>query len=360
MSDPASVRPVLLQFVEHLSLPQELSRQCHQLFEPTAEAGGGRSEGDLLDAIADRVSQYISLSRQQRTEALATLLSLNGRISGVASSLEHVTAVASQAFEANQEFNAMIQAEVAGLDLSLQEVEDTTSVKRVVSIAARSITSYLDDKTSFDADRRAQFERDLSTIRVATSQMEGKLVEQCQKATHSGALEMRDPLTGCYNRMAYLDHAARAHACWRQSGDALSLVFLGIDHLNQVNEQFGHKAGDQVLRVIAKLAQEELKDRGTLFRNGGGEFVCLLRGASASRAFQLAEQLRQQVLGFRFHSKGEKIDISLSCGVAQLTTDDDMDGVFERAYGALRAARTGTGNRTVCANETGPDPANRL
>ncbi|ERI50730.1 hypothetical protein N878_25050, partial [Pseudomonas sp. EGD-AK9] len=134
---------------------------------------------------------------------------------------------------------------------------------------------------------------------------------------HLHDLAYRDPLTGLGNRKAFneqlqhdLDQALSGNA------GPLALLFIDLDHFKQVNDQFGHDAGDALLVAIAARLQHGLRQPGKLYRLGGDEFTLLLAGASAEAAQALGERLLAS-LGAPFDILGERIDfVTPSIGIA--------------------------------------------
>ncbi|ADH85737.1 GGDEF domain-containing protein [Desulfurivibrio alkaliphilus] len=106
---------------------------------------------------------------------------------------------------------------------------------------------------------------------------------------------MHDGLTGIYNRRFFLECAERElHKCQRGS-NSLSLLFIDIDHFKDVNDNFGHVFGDQVLRQLAKILQCGIRQSDIPARYGGEEFVVLLPDTNGEAACCLAEKLRSKV-----------------------------------------------------------------
>lgn len=109
-------------------------------------------------------------------------------------------------------------------------------------------------------------------------------------------LAIRDPLTGAFNRRCLdlrLDDAIEQH---RRGLGAFSLIALDVDHFKQINDGFGHDAGDQVLVRLVETVQERLRAVDALFRMGGEEFVILCRGTAGRQAHGLAEAVRCEIL----------------------------------------------------------------
>jgi diguanylate cyclase len=158
-------------------------------------------------------------------------------------------------------------------------------------------------------------------------------------------MSLRDPLTGCHNRLAYQERSKAEEARWRRYKTPLSVVMFDIDRFKSINDSFGHRAGDTVLKTIAQLAGNQLREVDFFARYGGEEFVALLPETNLSDARQAGEKVRLAVEDFKFHSRGKRVPLTLSCGVAELRDGDTVDSALERADQALYRAKEGGRNR---------------
>ena len=129
---------------------------------------------------------------------------------------------------------------------------------------------------------------------------------------------------------------------------ALSLIMIDIDHFKQVNDTYGHLAGDTVLREMASIAQKRLRPDDVFGRYGGEEFAAILPETPLDGAVKIAEDLRKRVEEHAFMIEGERLRITISLGAAELETDMDADNLFKSADEQLYRAKNSGRNR-VCS-----------
>ncbi len=122
-----------------------------------------------------------------------------------------------------------------------------------------------------------------------------------------------DSLTGLANRRRFRVALAREVERWRRYGVPCSLLMLDIDHLKQINDKFGHPAGDLVIRQIAQTLKEVSRDNDTAARLGGEEFALLLAGIGVDRAAAAAGRLRSALTAKQVEGVGA---VTVSIGVA--------------------------------------------
>jgi len=165
-------------------------------------------------------------------------------------------------------------------------------------------------------------------------------------------LAMQDMLTGLPNRRAISDalHSATARA--QRQGGAFSLLLIDIDHFKRVNDSFGHQAGDEVLRVVARTLQSRLRAQDAIGRFGGEEFLVLLPDTDSDGALVAAEALRTAVALTPAQWAGRSIHVTVSVGVSggKLKPGDTIDSLIAAADGALYGAKQGGRNRVQQAS----------
>jgi len=161
---------------------------------------------------------------------------------------------------------------------------------------------------------------------------------------------VRDPLTGLLNRRFFDEAVETAFATARRSATALSLIVLDLDRFSAVNNEFGHAAGDAVLRRVALAMAGAVRVGDVVARYGGEEFVVIAPGAGTAEAVAVAEHVRAAVAGEGGDAAGEPagVRITVSAGGASLLGDElDGQGLFRAADSALLAAKRAGRDRVV-------------
>jgi diguanylate cyclase (GGDEF)-like protein len=155
-------------------------------------------------------------------------------------------------------------------------------------------------------------------------------------------LATTDFLTRLFNRR-YFNEAVSKHLANRRRQAVYSLVVFDIDLFKQINDQFGHAAGDKVLTTIAQCCQEQVRQQDILARIGGEEFALFLPGCNLADAQDIAEECRhsldQLVISFEDHN----IKVTASFGIAASQTAD-FESLLKQADDALYQAKTGGRN----------------
>ena len=158
-----------------------------------------------------------------------------------------------------------------------------------------------------------------------------------------------DPLTGAYNRRTFNEIAEREMSRARRAGQPLSVIMLDIDHFRAVNEQHGHRAGDQVLQKIGEILRASLRKEDMLVRFGGEEFLVWLPDVPGPGAVVVAGRLRKSVAAEEIVVGHEKVALTVSAGVAARLDEgpESVDRLVARAEEALMLAKRRGRNRVV-------------
>ena len=161
-----------------------------------------------------------------------------------------------------------------------------------------------------------------------------------------------DPLTQVASRSHFMEMARLEFARCRRYGHALSLWMLDVDHFKDVNDTYGHPAGDLALQSLVKTNQQGLRDWDILGRLGGEEFSVLLPETQTDQALLVAERVRQAVASARVAlSPGMSVGLTVSIGIATARQEDvDIESLLSRADQALFEAKR-TGRDKVCVAE---------
>ena len=184
--------------------------------------------------------------------------------------------------------------------------------------------------------------------RVKNYALEEQLDKEYQVQKDLQKLALTDPLTGLFNRRHFNDTMQNMFKDTGSLNQQKAMLVLDIDHFKQVNDQYGHLVGDQVLIQIADLMRLELRERDLIWRVGGEEFAILLPNTSCEQAQMVAERIRAGAEQNTFTADEFELKLTVSLGVS-CNTDfpHSLDAMFALADQALYQAKTGGRNQVV-------------
>ena len=175
----------------------------------------------------------------------------------------------------------------------------------------------------------------------------GDYTERKRMETELVELANTDILTGVFNRRAFLEQAEKFWILSRRYQRPLNTLMIDIDHFKSINDSYGHAKGDEVLKDVAAICQQTMRESDTFGRIGGEEFAVLFPETDLNNALLGAERIRQAVEKLQFsNGNDDMFSISISIGVAERQDkDDSFDLLLQQADGALYEAKLRGRNR---------------
>jgi diguanylate cyclase (GGDEF)-like protein len=174
-------------------------------------------------------------------------------------------------------------------------------------------------------------------------------VEMAQLNEKLTVLANTDGLTGVLNRRRFVEIGNEALAAAQEQQQPLALVMLDIDFFKQVNDRYGHDAGDEVLRSVARLITVGKREGDSLGRLGGEEFALLLPKSDGQGAYSVIDRIREQIAATFIHASGQQLSITFSAGVSQCNGSSSFEEMLRQADVLLYQAKKNGRNRVEIA-----------
>ncbi|MDD3650635.1 GGDEF domain-containing protein [Immundisolibacter sp.] len=335
---------LIASVLDTLALPvalEPLARDLRQAL--TDPAGRARLADQLLHLLAEARAH----AERRQAELQEFLKATVGRLVQLEAALGEAQRQSHQAGDESRQTRQVTELQVVQLRSAATEANDLERLKAFIEARLDHLQEHLRRQDSTEQVHQQTLEAQLSALGQQLAALSTETVALRSRLDVTTEEALRDPLTGAYNRLAYDRRAALEVSRWRSDGGHLAMIVCDIDHFKRINDTFGHAAGDKVLKEISRALQEQLRSADFVARYGGEEFVVLLNGATPEAALQVAEKLRRSVKATPFRSRGQRVPVTLSCGVSGFEGDDTLESVFERADAALFAAKAAGRDRCV-------------
>ena len=348
---PPTFNQVLFDLIHRLALPETLSARCQQVAALLAEPPSVASANRAVSEIADLLAVARRHDEQEKKEIESFLSQLTERLEELDRYLEGTVGYSELAAREGDAIDESMVAEVDGIRRSVSEAEDIDQLKGVIQSHLMSIQTHMDARRRLEQERAHKaddeirhLKQELNKVQDESHELRLRLVEAHQRAMH-------DVLTGLGNRFAYEERMKQECERWRRYARPTVLSIWDVDHFKRINDQYGHNAGDNVLKILARLLEKHTRKSDFIARFGGEEFMMLLPETDILTALSVADKLRQLVAASKFMYHGQPVPITISCGLAEFVADDEPDKVFLRADAALYAAKQSGRN---CCRVYGP------
>ncbi len=171
------------------------------------------------------------------------------------------------------------------------------------------------------------------------------VTQEYQKEQELRTMATIDPLTKLYNRYYFEKIAKKKMEEALLTGSFLLFAMIDIDHFKAINDTYGHRVGDEVLKEVAATIRKRFRQSDPIFRIGGEEFLIILQTSSIERVLQLLEELREEIASKDFAMIPKHITISI--GVAMYQEGDSVQYLYEKADKALYQAKKEGRNRLI-------------
>ncbi|MHB8969229.1 MAG: GGDEF domain-containing protein [Pirellulaceae bacterium] len=176
-------------------------------------------------------------------------------------------------------------------------------------------------------------------VQAKLTNAESKLDELTQKMAYHAAEARTDALTGLANRRVFEEETVKRLSEFLATNCTFSIAIVDIDHFKRVNDAYGHLLGDDILRDVGVTLLQNVGGHNIVTRYGGEEFAILMPGATVEDARHCAAKLRATIEKTCFQSGGKTLEVTVSVGVAEVLSTEDVESLVHRADLAMYAAK---------------------
>jgi len=341
------VREILIRLLERLSLPDDLMKQVDAIREKIEVASSNSSWDQVLEQIADLVQAIRTQTQKEKQGIEDFLLQLSERLQEVDRQLADSDTYYDDSFAASGELNSAVKEGMDDIQNSVREATDLDQIKQLVQTHIETVLTHMETHRETEQQRYDAAKAEIATVTAKLNDVESEADALRTRIHEERSQAQTDALTGIPNRLAWEEQLEQEIARWKRFNTPLVLVIWDVDHFKKVNDTFGHKAGDKVLRTIARNLAGSIRETDFIARYGGEEFVHLMTGAELENCVAVADKLRGKIEATGFHFREQAVTITVSCGVTQFRDGDSSESWFERADRALYKAKQAGRNRCV-------------
>jgi len=299
---------------------------------------------ESFDRLVDLLSQFVSQVTSYRWMAVWRYEPMRLGIHNNPANREEALV------EAGQAFGRTLDAPVVAVedDDAVDDAEGSPAIVEPIYFGDRQIGSIA------LAPRAPVHQNDPVLVKTIARELGGAL-RMATLVEESRWMATTDALTGLSNRRAFVDWAIREVARCARYNDHFCVTLLDVDHFKQVNDRYGHAAGDSVLAAVSRLMGGIVRSCDVVARWGGEEFVVALPSTSLDGAMLVADRIRAalEVLPITDPS-GQILNVTASFGVAELEAGETLDQVVDRADRAMYAAKSAGRNRVLSTAQLVP------
>jgi diguanylate cyclase len=338
----AAVCQVLDELLSKIEPPPQAKDNYRHASEQIAK---GLNWYELVSTL-EEISQIVLAALERgEGEFQQFLQGLNQRLVEAHQTLQASRQHQAERRQADSALNEVVRMEVAEMQETVAQANDLEQLKVEVNVRLESVVHAMDHHKHSEQTRQRALEEqlDLLTERMRDMEVQSAAIEE--RMVEQRRLALLDTLTQLPNRQAYDERLLHEYQRWLRYRRPLALAVCDIDNFKLINDNYGHLAGDKVLRIIAKTLRTRLRQTDFIARFGGEEFVVLMPETGAAEALQTLDAIRLAVANCPFHFREQPVTITLSAGIAAFTEGAGPDLIFDRADSALYRAKQAGRNR---------------
>ncbi len=337
----------IVQLFEEIDIPTELDQQASQLTQNLQTSLDTEAFNTALEesmALLLKLKEH-DLTEQEEIEDF--LSNLTQQLTELSHQASGASATQLEKAISRNELDQSVSRQMMDLQQSSAIATNLDPLKQLIISSLESITEQITAHQQEEQKHQTTTQRQLLEMSHKIQAMEAESKDLKYKLQLARDKALRDPLTGLPNRLAYDERLATEFSRWQRNQTPLTMILWDIDHFKKINDNFGHKAGDKTLSIIAHLLSDNCRKSDFVARFGGEEFIMLLSETTKESGSILAEKIRTIVEKSGFNAGGKAVSITISCGITQFLETDDFESFFERADQALYTAKNQGRNQCV-------------
>lgn len=348
-SEP-SVREILIRLLEQLIVPSDLQADVASLKKRIEDQSSDPGWKQLLRDVVQLINTLRSRMQEEKMEFESFLQQITQRLKEMDGFLEIETLSLREAAQDGSSFDSIVTAQVQDIHEDMNTADSLDDLKTKVEKRLTIVSDHIKQYRVKEQERYSHAQQNVEDMQSRLVMLEQESGELQQLILEKNKEAMHDVLTGIPNRLSYEKKAAEEIARCNRFETPLSMVVWDVDRFKVVNDTYGHKVGDKVLKIIAHLLEDRMRETDFIARYGGEEFVMFLPGADETRALEIANTLREKIAASTFNHNDDVVSITVSCGISSFTKGDNHGTMFERADQALYSAKRNGRNRCVAAS----------
>jgi diguanylate cyclase len=345
--DCVAPRVIIDALIQQLPPIPGLREALERVLDRLRDDPAPRDWGRTLSGMADVLSEQCLRMQREREELESFLKQVTGRLGELAAYLVGQEDALDSARGEGAVLETRIRDEVKGLRAGMADAASLDDMRALVDVRLDAIGEYVQRFREAEVARCREHKSRAEHMRQRVARLEAETGALRRTMEDERRRALVDQLTGIPNRQAFEERMGQEYRRWKRFATPMALVIWDVDNFKGINDSYGHKAGDKVIRAVAQLLHDRVRETDFAGRYGGEEFIMLLSGAAGHEALSVAEGIRGEVQALGFHFRGDRVPITISAGISVFTSGDTPETVFDNADRALYEAKNSGRNRCV-------------
>jgi diguanylate cyclase len=329
----------LIALLEKMALPEDLQLKSNVIKHLLIKKVNKAIFVTALEQTIAITAEILERVRKDKKGIEDFLKQLTGRLHELDMDIRESVKVRGQAREQGVDMSKVMKTEMDNMEEGIRNITDIevlkTSIQSRVIMLRNRVDNFLLNDNEFEKKAVAiilQLQKKIKKMEEDANHLKNQIVEEREQS-------LRDALTKIPNRIAYEERLAFEMARYSRTGAPFILVVWDIDLFKNINDTYGHAAGDQVLKLVASILNKGMRETDFIARYGGEEFLSILPNTDLKSAHLLTNKIRETIETTAFHFRDEDVKVTISAGFAEIKSGEGSDALFYRADQALYKAK---------------------
>jgi len=341
----------LLNLLDWITIPGKSQAKLDTLKQQLAQREDGADTGKLLRRIALTISNAYMEIQSELKETEGFLKKVTNQLNEITLQVADIETLENESFSSSVALNSEMEKQIELIQTGVDKAETIEDIKKTINTRMEVLQNNMDNFINVEQSRKKKSDGHHQTLVERISSMEKETEKLRETIEIERNKAYNDALTGIPNRMAFDERISHEFQRWQRYNSKLTLCLVDIDKFKNVNDTYGHKAGDIVLKTIAEKCASKVRKSDFFCRYGGEEFALILPETDLSAAITVAETIRGSIQRCSFQYGDKEVSVTISCGLAEVRGKDTLDKVFQRADKALYKAKETGRNRCISEDQ---------
>ena len=350
-----SLQDIFVALLDSLELSDSMAKRKKKIIRQVAESDNTQEAWihNIIN-ISDIINENILILRSDKKDLSDFISRITTQLSDIESYVKQTQLDRKDVVSQSARLRDSLDESVSKIQHEVGAAEQICQLKQDVQVHLETIKNNI-EKHKQEEEKQEAVSKDKYLAMLNELEKSRKKTEKLKEQLEDSKTQLlRDTLTGLPNRLAYTERVTIEKNRSQRSKEPLCLAMWDIDHFKNINDTYGHDAGDKVLKLFAKIIVGRVRKTDMFARIGGEEFVLLMPNTPAEVAMVLNNELRESLEKYKFHYNGELCPVTSSVGIAEFEDGLEIDEVYKRADKALYISKNSGRNQCTLYRDDVP------
>ena len=329
----------LISLLEKMVLPEDLQLDANLVKGQLRQSVDENIFLISLERTVGITSDILSRVKKEKSEIEEFLKQLTERLHELDNDIRETARIRELTHQHGMKMTAGMKTEIQTIEHGIINIDNFEDLKTAIQSRVVLLRNHVDTFILSEGEKDEEASTIIEQLKQQVKTMEDETEELKEQIEKEKQQTLRDVLTEIPNRLSYDERLSLELANYRRNKNPFVLVVWDIDFFKKVNDNYGHAAGDQVLKLVASILNKNMRETDFIARYGGEEFVSILPATDTKAAQLVTDKLREIIAESNFHFREESVNVTVSAGFAEVKDNEEGENLFIRADKALYKAK---------------------